>query len=224
MPRLNLARRIPVRNTRVVLRIPEILRICENRKVLHLGCADMPYTLQREEKLLHKQLMKVTGPHKLWGLDLSEEGVRILRTMGIDHVVQGDVEKIPKELQQEKFDIILAGEIIEHVANPGLFLSSLISIMNKTTELVLTTPNAFSFKGFLHSMLQEEKVHQDHNYYFSYYVLKQLLEKFDLRCKEIYYYQEIENTGLLKVFDKVISFVTWISPTWADGLIVRAVL
>src|SRR5215813_12674417 len=177
----------------------------------------MPYTLQRKEKLLHKQLMKVTEPYKLWGLDLSEEGVRILHTMGIDYVIQGDVEKIPKELQEERFDIILAGEIIEHVANPGLFLSNLIPVMDKTTELVLTTPNAFSFKGFLHSMLHQEKVHQDHNYYFSYYVLKQLLEKFGLKCKEIYYYQEIEGNGLSKFFDKVISFVTLVSPVWADG-------
>jgi 2-polyprenyl-3-methyl-5-hydroxy-6-metoxy-1,4-benzoquinol methylase len=219
---MGIAPRFPIPNVRVVPRVPEILRLCANKKVLHLGCADMPYILQRGEDLLHKRLAKITAPDMLWGLDSSEEGVRVLSKMGFDHVVHGDVERMKAESQQMDFDIILAGEIIEHVANPGIFLKSITSIMSRKTELVLTTPNAFSFKQFLHSMMRREKVHEDHNFYFSYRTLRHLLEKFDLKCKEIYYYQEVEGRGLSRTLDNVISFVTWISPVWADGLIVRA--
>ncbi|MGH9877724.1 MAG: class I SAM-dependent methyltransferase [Nitrososphaerales archaeon] len=219
---MSLTPRFSIPKVRVVLRVPEILRLCANKKVLHLGCADMPYTLRRGEDLLHKRLAKVTDRDKLWGLDISEEGVRILSQMGFDHVVHGDVERMRAEFPQIDFDIILAGEIIEHVANPGLFLKSITSIMSKKTELVLTTPNAFAFKQFLHSMMRREKVHEDHNYYFSYRTLKQLLEKFDLGCKEIYYYQEVEGHGLSRTLDNAFYFMTWISPVWADGLIVRA--
>ncbi len=221
---MGLTPHFPVRHVRVVLRIPEILRLCADKKVLHLGCADMPYILQRGENLLHKCLVKVTGPDMLWGLDVSEEGIRMLSEMGFTHVIHGDVERMRAELQQVNFDIILAGEIIEHLANPGNFLKSITSIMSKKTELVLTTPNAFAFKGFLHSMLRREKVHPDHNYYFSYRTIRQLLEKFDLQCKEIYYYQEVEGHGMSRALDNAIWYTTWISPVYADGLIVRATI
>ena len=174
--------------------------------------------------MLHQRLLGVTGPERLWGIDSSEEGVRLLRGMGFDHVILGDGEALPAGLKGEAFDVLLAGEIIEHLANPGRFLQSLTSIMSGGTELLLTTYNASSFKQFVHAMLREEKVHPDHNYYFSYRTLKQLLEKFHLRCVEIYYYQEVEGRGIARVLDRAVSALTRISPLWSDGVIVRATL
>ena len=214
--------RFPLRDTKVVSRVSEVLRLCTGKKVLHLGCADMPYTLRRGEDLLHRRLANVTRPDMLWGLDISVEGVRILCEQGFDQIILGDVEEMGSELREMDFDVVLAGEIIEHVGNVGLFLQSLASVMTEKTELVITTPNANSFKGFIHSMLRREKVHPDHNCYFSYRTLTQLLEKFELLPKEIYYYQEVEGRGLAKAIDKALSFATWLSPVWADGLVVRA--
>jgi predicted TPR repeat methyltransferase len=218
------ARQFPIRGTRVVRRVPEILRLCRNKKILHLGCADAPFTLYRGEALLHKQLLTVTEKDLLWGLDESTEGVEILRDMGFDHIHQVDIEGMGPDLRKEEFDIILAGEIIEHVANPGMFLKAVISLMGEKTEFILTTVNATSFKQFLHAMMRREKVHQDHNYYFSYRTIKQLLEKFNLSCREVYYYQEIEGRGLAKFLDRCFSMVTWVSPVLSDGIIVRAVV
>ena len=96
--------KFPIRNTRVVSRFPEVLRICRGKKVLHLGCADMPYTMHRGNDLLHKQLSRVTGPDMLWGLDYSAEGVRLLREMGFENVIQGDVEHLDQELKEMNFD------------------------------------------------------------------------------------------------------------------------
>ncbi len=64
------------------------------------------------------------------------------------------------------FDIIIAGEIIEHLGCPGAFLRSTRFIMNTKTDLILTTPNVFSLKLFFHTSLRREKIHNDHNYYF----------------------------------------------------------
>ena len=221
---MKIAPRFPIRNTRVVLRIPEILRICAGKKILHIGCTDMPYTLLRGENLLHKQLAGVTKPESLWGIDINEEGVQLLRSMGFEHVIHGNAENLSSELRQEHFDIVLAGEIIEHVLNPGLFLESIISIMTEKTELLLTTVNASSFKQFLHSMIREEKVHQDHHFYFSYRTLKQLMQSVKLRCREIYFYQDVVGHGFGGFIDKAIFVMTKISPVWSDGLIARAKL
>ncbi len=182
----------------------------------------MPYTLQRGEDLLHKKLARITEPGMLWGMDISEEGVGLLREMGFNQVVHGDCEQLDTDLKREGFEIILAGELIEHLANPGRFLESVSAIMNHGTELMITTCNANSFKGFLHAMMRREKVHPEHNYYFSYRTLKQLMDKFDLNCREVYYYQEVHGHGLSRLVDKVASVATRISPVWSDGVIVRA--
>ena len=57
----------------------------------------------------------------LWGLDISEEGVRILREQGFDHIIPRDPEEMGSELRRMNCDVVLAGEILEHVGNVGLF-------------------------------------------------------------------------------------------------------
>jgi 2-polyprenyl-3-methyl-5-hydroxy-6-metoxy-1,4-benzoquinol methylase len=218
------APRIRIRKPRVVSRVPELLRLCAGKKVLHLGCSDMPYTMQRGDDLLHRKLAQVTASGMLWGVDVSEEGVCILRDMGFENVIVGDCESLSAELFDEAFDVILAGELIEHLFNIGAFLESVRNVMRKHTQFVLTTCNAGSFKNFLHSMLREEKVHKDHNYYFSYQTVRQILSKSGFECEEVYYYQEIEGRGIPRLLDRVVASATRVSPVWADGIIARATL
>lgn len=215
--------KFPIRNTRVVDRDAELLRLCANKKILHMGCADMPYTMERGERLLHGQLDKITGEGQLWGLDMSAEGVRHLEELGFRDIICANVEDMSDQLRDMEFDILLAAEILEHVANPGLFLENLVAAMSDTTELIMTTPNAMSLRGFIYSMLRQEKVHPDHNYYFSYRTLQQLLEKFGLKCVDVYYYQAVEGEGAAWWFDHALKLATHISGAWGDGLIVRAI-
>ena len=215
--------KFPIRNTRVVNRDVELVKLCTDKKILHMGCADMPYTMQRGDRLLHAQLDKVTGDGQLWGLDMSEEGVRYLEELGFKDIICANVEDTSEQIRDMQFDILLAAEILEHVDNPGLFIQNLVDAMSDTTELIMTTPNATSIRGFLYSMLRQEKVHPDHNYYFSYRTLQQLLQKFGLECREVYYYQAIEGKGLARVLDHSLRLATRLSGAWADGLILRAV-
>jgi predicted TPR repeat methyltransferase len=214
--------RFPIRGARVVSRVDEILRLCRGKKVLHLGCTDAPYTKERGERLLHTRMLEVTDASALWGLDVSEDGCRMLQEMGFDHVLHGNVEDMSASLLAENFDVVVAGEIIEHLANVGLFLDGVREIMSPTTELVVTTPNASSIKGFVHALLRREKVHPDHNYYFSHRTATQVLEKFGLTPREVYYYQDVEGTGMTRFVDRTFKLATKWSPVWADGVIARA--
>ena len=209
--------------TRVVDRVAELLRICTDKKVLHLGCADVPCTLQRGEELLHYKLAKVTSPDKLFGLDISEEGITTLRELGYDNLIVGDVTKINTELSQLDLDVILAGEIIEHLTNPGLFLVSLMPIMKNKAELIITTPNATSIKAALRALFRrKERVHPDHNNYYSYCTLKHFLERLGFECKDIYFYQEGAERGLWRYLEVGFTIASKLSPACSDGLIVRA--
>ena len=215
---------IPVRTIgrkKVVDRIPEVLRLCRGRRVLHLGCADYPFTYQPNDRFLHKQLSDVAT--ELWGVDASPEGVAALRARGFSNLIVSDVERLDRRLlPAQPFDVIVAGELIEHLESPGGFLRLLRSIMGPQTELIVTTPNAPAFKLLLFSLLGREKVHQEHHYYFSYFTIAQLLEKTGLRSKEIYYYQDVSHQGLASAIDGCIAVISRIRPVVSDGLFVRA--
>jgi len=205
---------------KVVDRIAEVLALADGKKVLHLGCADYPFTEKQGDRLLHRRLLGCAG--ELWGVDASVEGVARLREMGFENIVLGDVERLAPELVGDQFDVIVAGEIIEHLAAPGAFLNAVRSIMSRKTELVITTPNAFGFKVFVHSLFGREKVHPHHNYYFSYYTITQLLEKCGFVCKDIYYCQEVRGEGASLAVDRCLGLVPKVWPLLADGLFVRA--
>jgi 2-polyprenyl-3-methyl-5-hydroxy-6-metoxy-1,4-benzoquinol methylase len=220
---MGLSQKFPIRKTRVVSRVPNLLQLCNGKKVLHIGCADMPYTLDRGEDLLHKRLAKVVGSDDLWGVDYSAEGIEALRAMGFNNLIHGDIQALGSQLKEMRFDVILFCEVIEHLDSPGEAVESCVSIMAGNTELIITTPNATSVRGFVNSFFRIEKVHPDHNYYFSFRTIKHLLEKHGLVCNEVYYYQEVEGTGVSWVFDQILSLGSRLTPPWADGVIARAV-
>lgn len=215
---------IPVRKIgrrRVVDRVAEILQLCRDKRVLHLGCADYPFAELQGENFLHEPLSHVA--RELWGIDLSEEGVRALQAQGFSNLVVGDVEDPQVHaLLPGDFNVIVAGELIEHLASPGDFLTSIRQLMGSDTELLLTTPNACTLKGVIHALVGQEKVHPDHNYYFSHFTIQQLLEKFGYRCVESYYYQEVRGRGLSLIVDRLFGVSAKVWPLLADGLIVRA--
>ena len=79
---------------------------------------------------------------------------------------------------EEKFDVIFAGDLIEHLSNIGLFLDSCKRNLKDNGKLVITTPNCFSLFNIIEKVLKKEPdVNNDHTVYFNFFVLKKLLEK-----------------------------------------------
>ncbi|HMS19007.1 MAG TPA: hypothetical protein PKC46_00470, partial [Sphingorhabdus sp.] len=106
----------------IVQRTDLILNRCRGRSVLHLGCTNHPYTQDSIDQgmLLHFDIAKVAG--ELYGFDYDQEGIDTLAVAGVDHLYRADLEKLDEVELDRKFDIIIAGEMIEHLSNPGLFL------------------------------------------------------------------------------------------------------
>jgi len=79
---------------------------------------------------------------------------------------------------EQKFDVIFAGDLIEHLSNLGQFLDSCRRNLKKDGKLILTTPNAFNLFNIIEKLIKKEpEVNRDHTIYFNFSVLKKLLEK-----------------------------------------------
>jgi hypothetical protein len=181
---------------------------CRGKKVLHLGCVDSGLLYERflSKELMHQKLAEVAI--ELWGIDIDADGISFLRNQGFSNLIVGDVcnlDKIP-ELQGQLFDVIVASEIIEHLMNPGLFLDAVSKLMIPNhTELIITVPNAFRISTLIHLLRGVEYVHPDHNYWFSYTTVTNLIKKAGFEIREVYVYS-FEST---KIFPRVSQQIPW---------------
>lgn len=77
-----------------------------------------------------------------------------------------------------KFDIIFAGDLIEHLTNPGLFLDACKKMLKEGGLLIMTTPNTFNLFNLVEKFTKyDPTVNPDHTFYFNRKVIKVLLQK-----------------------------------------------
>ncbi|MBQ0799827.1 MAG: class I SAM-dependent methyltransferase [Porticoccaceae bacterium] len=164
-----------------------IFRQADYKKVLHVGCSDMPFTKRKVEKgsLLHQRIIKNAKFSRLAGVDISDMGVSFMKAAGIDdlHVVDSDV-KLLGDYFDEKFDLVIAGEVLEHIPNMGNFIQSLKSVCDKDSLILITVPNFAPIKRIFRLFWFNEEVHPDHVCYFSLSTLTSLFEKCGIEAVE----------------------------------------
>jgi SAM-dependent methyltransferase len=120
------------------------------------------------------------------GVDIDAEGVEVLREMGYS-VQCADVQTMNL---QKLFDIIIAGELIEHLENPGQFLRNMARHLSKNGVLFLTTPNPFYAKQTWKIWRYlRPRVHQGHTCWFDPVTLSHLLQRCGLEPFDGYWIQ-----------------------------------
>ena len=210
----------------MVDRVQFIKNTCVGKKVLHLGCTDYPFTQEviKNEMLLHFELGKVAK--ELYGFDFDERGIKILSDAGVENLYLSNLEKLEEVDLDETFDVIIAGEMIEHLSNPGLFLKGIQRFMNPTTNLLITTINAYCGMRMLTYGLRgrggaHEPVHPDHVAYYSYSTLKVLIERENLQVKRFAFYNTGEEHRKLAAWKQKLAndISVLIARQWAEGII-----
>jgi SAM-dependent methyltransferase len=210
----------------LVQRVDFIKQLCKGKKVLHLGCTNWPYTAEAIDNnmLLHFELEKIAA--ELYGFDYDQEGIDVLAKAGSKNLYRADLEKLDEVELDETFDVIVAGEMIEHLNNPGLFLKGIQRFMNADTKLVITTINAYCAMRFAIYALRgrggtAEPVHPDHVGYYSYLTLKLMIERQNLHIDEFLFYDlGNEHRATCPWYWRFVNDVAVrVSPQLADGVI-----
>jgi SAM-dependent methyltransferase len=194
-----------------------------NKTVLDVGPAELVGTVNRdkEERWLHKKIAAVAA--RVVGLEVSEEQVKALRGMGYD-VRWGNAEDFDLG---EEFDVVLAGELIEHLSNPGRFLECARRHLRPGGVLLLTSPNRFSALEFLKVLRRGvapvyNKAIAKHVVYFDEDAIKSLLARHGFCDVSVDYY---ESVGAVSQGFKVGFVNAWLRrfrPVLLAGLLVSA--
>lgn len=74
------------------------------------------------------------------GVELDPAAAEEARTV-CEEVVVGDVESLELPFDQASFDVVLCGDVVEHLRDPGAALVRLRPLLRRGGRLVLTTPN-----------------------------------------------------------------------------------
>lgn len=146
--------------------------LCRNKRVLDVGCVDHDLRNRRKSVWLHGILRECAA--SLTGLDYDAANVSQLQREGYNAVC---AEAADFELGQT-FDVVVAGELIEHLANPAGFLACAKKHLSPDGLLVLTTPNAQGLCYCLQNLfLGHELENPDHVCFYTPRTLACLLRK-----------------------------------------------
>lgn len=111
---------------------------------------------------------------------------------GDDQVSKGDLfDKDSLELNGKSIDIILLGEILEHLKNPHQAIENIYEVYPSSTLLLVTVPNYTSLNTISASFHHTEMIHPDHYWFFSPATLLRLFspDKFEIQdlCFGMYF-------------------------------------
>lgn len=135
----------------------------EGKTVLDIGAA-------RGYANLHRRIREVST--RCVAADLNASAVTEMQARGMEAVV-ADATALDLE---EQFDVVFAGELIEHLDNFRGFFDSVRRTLGPDGVLVLTTPNAFRYTGFIYRLGDRvAPVNDDHMVWFDETTLRQLV-------------------------------------------------
>lgn len=128
-----------------------IERIPSNaNRVLDIGCV-RHNEAKRQEANLHDTISShVDG--ELIGIDINKTEIKKMQNEGYN-VQVGDAQELSFD---QPFDVIVAGEVIEHLCNPGVFLNKASKNLTDSGRIVLTTPNPDGFAYFRKALLNQK--------------------------------------------------------------------
>jgi SAM-dependent methyltransferase len=145
--------------------------VADSTTIAHLGCTDAPYTTERiaRGELLHAALVEqaMAAGGTVVGIDVDASGIERLQEAlpGTSYLCCPFPEGLPLS-ERGRYDLVIAGEVLEHVANVGVFLGGCRQLLAPGGRLCVTVPNACSPKIGFRALAGTEVVHPDHWVYF----------------------------------------------------------
>ena len=109
------------------------------RKVLDLGCRDGALT------------SRYAQGNEVVGVDADREALAEAEKLGIE-TRWADLDE-PLPFEDASFDVVVAGELLEHLRDPGRLVREVLRVLRPGGTFVASVPNAYRLKNRLRFML-----------------------------------------------------------------------
>ncbi len=182
-------------------RLDVIYKIIKDKDVLDIGCVNHEAERAKDKFWLHRFIKN--HAKSLLGLDYDKVEVEKLKKDGY-RIEYGDAQNFDLG---KKFDIIVAGELIEHLPNPGKLIECCKKHLKDSGILIITTPNAFSFRNLLRGILLGViPTNEEHTCWFTPITFRKLCETQGIDIFEYYLYFNPESSKIKYLIERLICF------------------
>jgi SAM-dependent methyltransferase len=188
------------------------------------------------------RMLAELGRYRVTGLDASDEAIRFCAEKGLGQVQRGDVCALP--FADASLDLVLATDIIEHVADDGGALDEIARVLAPGGYALITVPAFNSLWG-----LQDEVSHHFRRYrmaplrhsleaaglrslrafHFNYllfvpiWMARQILRRFRIRlASEGELNTPVLNRLLMLIFGLDVATAAWLTPPFGVSIFVLA--
>jgi len=124
----------------------------ESLKIIDLGCGD---------GRLAGELVK--KGHSVYGMDSSEDALRIAKNFGIKTILGGLESELP--FTENEFDMILLLDTYEHLYDQETILKNIYKVLKPTGKLIIAYPNHFDLRNRIEMLFGKGIVHWAHRKY-----------------------------------------------------------
>jgi len=142
-------------------RVSYLENLARGKDVLDVGAVDHVVEAQEKTDWLHKRIARAAK--SVLGLDVVAAEVERLNREGHRVFLMDFSEEVP----EETYDLIVCGEIIEHVASPQKIFRSAARVLRPGGRIALTTPNPYFTRRILNATRWSTQESADHIALFS---------------------------------------------------------
>ena len=175
------------------------------KRVLDVGCSNGAFGAQIKEST-----GAVISGIELC-VDMAEEA-----TSKLDHVYQGAVEDVLQSgaLDEQKFDVIICADVLEHLVDPWTVLEKLKSLLSEDGSIVVSIPNIRHFSTLFSVIFlgywpyRDRGIHdRTHLRFFTLRNIKELFSTSGLLIQDVHVnYRLVESPHKINRFSK---FFAW---------------
>lgn len=144
------------------------------KKILDVGCGEgvLGAMLKEEKKVL------------IHGIDISDEEIEKAKKV-LDEAYCVDIETVtawPEKIREQKYDVIILTEVLEHILFPEKIVRRLKELSDKKTGVIITVPNVLFWKNRLSIFLgrfdytEQGLMDRGHIHFFSWESLQKMLK------------------------------------------------
>lgn len=198
-----------------------VIAYCSGKQVLLVGEGGMNFITDYAQNCSEWRVNRINDvASKVVGLEFVSENVKVIKQLGFDYR-QADITKPKsffKAVRNEKFDVIILIDVIEHLENIGEALKNLRDCLSNDGVILVTTPSPHYFRNILTLLSGKElDVSYDHVVGFWSPHLKQLGERVDLTTVRVHHVHLGVGDGWKW---NVVRLIGWYNPEFMDHYLI----
>ena len=170
------------------------------KKILNIGVGGAIIDRELKEVFLKSDITNTfhtrlsANAQSITNLEIEQDNIDKFQASVPGKYIKGDITdpSLP-DLINDKFELIVFTEIIEHIDSYRVALQNLQKLLLPNGEVLISTINAYNPFSILKLLFRYESNHIEHTAYFSYLTLKRLLYMNGFIIQEFYFAYDEKN-------------------------------